>query len=226
RVNRTSGTKKCGYVVDYIGLARHLNEALKDYDGEDTEGTLIDIRIELPKLLDRRARAVAVFTDRGITDLQGQVDACVQWLEDLKIRADFINKLRAFYETLNMLEHRPEVPGDVFRDAKLLGFINKVAANLYRDPVLNLLAVAEHVKALIDAHVSARGVDPKIPPTMITDAEFEKVLATQSNSRARAAQMQHAARFHITGFSNQNPLYARKMSEKLEDILRRFKDDW
>src|SRR5256886_5041410 len=135
RVNRTSGAKKCGYVVDYIGLARHLNEALQDYDGEDTEGTLIDIRVELPKLLDRRARAVAVFTDRGLTDLQGQVDACVQLLEDLKIRADFINKLRAFYETLSMLEHRSEVLGDVFRDAKLLGFINKVAANLYRDPV-------------------------------------------------------------------------------------------
>ena len=74
RVNRTCGRKKCGYVVDYIGVARHLNEALKDYDGEDTEGTLIDISVELPKLLDRRARAVAVFTDRGITDLQGQVD--------------------------------------------------------------------------------------------------------------------------------------------------------
>ena len=205
RVNRTCGAKKCGYVVDYIGVARHLNEALKEYDGEDIEGALIDISVELPKLLDRRARAVAVFTDRGITDLQGQVDACVQLLEDLKIRADFINKLRMFYETLNILEHRPEVPADVFRDAKLLGFINKVAANLYRDPALNLLGVAEKVKTLINAHVSARGVDPKIPPTTITDAEFEKVLQAQISSRARATQMQHAARYHIIGFSNQNP---------------------
>ena len=78
RVNRTSGSKKCGYVVDYIGVARHLNDALKDYDGEDVEGSLIDISSELPKLLDRRARAVAVFTDRGITDLQSQVDQCVE----------------------------------------------------------------------------------------------------------------------------------------------------
>jgi len=226
RVNRTCGPKKCGYVVDYIGVARHLTEALKEYDGEDIECVFIDISVELPKLLDRRARAVAVFTDRGITDLQGQVDACVQLLEDLKVRADFINKLRKFYETLNILEHRPEVPGDVFRDAKLLGFINKVAANLYRDPALNLLGVAEKVKALIYAHVSARGVDPKVPPTMITDAEFEKVLQAQISSRARATQMQHAARYHIIGFSNQNPAYARKMSEKLEEILQRFKDDW
>ncbi|MCI0337398.1 MAG: DEAD/DEAH box helicase family protein [Acidobacteria bacterium] len=226
RVNRTYGRKKCGYVVDYIGVVRHLSEALKDYDGEDTKGALIDIGVELPKLLDRRARAVAVFTDRGITDLQRQVAECVELLEDLRIRADFINKLRMFYDALNLLEHRPEVPGDVFRDAKLLGFINKVAANLYRDPALNLLGVAEKVKALIDAHVSARGIDPKIPPTTITDAEFEKVLQVQSGSRARAVQIQHAARYHIIGFSNQNPAYARKMSEKLEEILQRFKDDW
>lgn len=226
RVNRTYGRKKCGYVVDYIGVARHLNDALKDYDGEDTKGALIDINVELPKLIDRRNRAVAVFTDRGITDLQTEVEACVDLLADLKIRAEFINKLRMFYETLNILEHRPEVPNDVFRDAKLLGFINKVAANLYRDPALNLLGVAEKVKALIDAHISARGVDPKIPPTTITDAEFEKILQAQNNNRARAAQMQHAARYHIIGFSNQNPAFARKMSEKLEEILKRFKEDW
>ena len=226
RVNRTYGAKKCGYVVDYIGVARHLKDALEDYDGEDTEGALIDIHEELPKLLDRRDRAVAVFTDRGIKDLQEQVTECVDLLADLKTRAEFINKLRSFYDTLNILEHRPEVPGDVFRDAKLLGFINKVAANLYRDPALNLLGVAEKVKALINAHISARGVDPKIPPTAITDAEFERVLQAQTSSRARATQMQHAARYHIVTFSNQNPVYARKMSEKLEEILRRFKDDW
>ena len=142
------------------------------------------------------------------------------------IRAGRAALLRSFYELLGLLEHRPEVPADVFRDAKLLGFINKVAANLYRDPALNLFGVAEKVKALINAHVSARGVDPKIPPTAITDAEFEKVLAAQESSRTRAAHMQHAARYHIIGFSNQNPAYARKMSERLEEILQRFKADW
>ena len=61
---------------------------------------------------------------------------------------------------------------------------------------------------------------------MITDSEFERVLQTQTSSRARATQMQHAARYHIVSFSNLNPIYARKMSEKLEEILQRFKDDW
>jgi type I restriction enzyme, R subunit len=54
--------------------------------------------------------------------------------------------------------------------------------------------VTEKVKALINAHISARGVDPKILPTAITDAEFEKVLLAQSSSPARAAHMQ----LHVT----------------------------
>jgi type I restriction enzyme R subunit len=199
---------------------------LADYDGQDVAGALINISEELPKLLDRRARAVAVFTERGISDLKEEVTACVELLEDLRIRADFINKVRLFYESLDILEHRPEVPNDVFRDAKLLGFINKVAANLYRDPALNLLGVAEKVKALIDGHVTARGIDPKIPPIAITDANFEELVSRHVSARNRAAEMQHAARYHIISFSAQNPAYARKMSEKLEEILRKFKDDW
>jgi type I restriction enzyme R subunit len=226
RVNRTAASKTCGYVVDYIGVARHLSEALADYDSEDVTGALIDIKLELATLLDRRARAVAAFTDRGIRDLKEEVATCVDLLADTKIRADFINKLRLFYEALAVLEHRPEVPSEVFRDAKLLGFINKVAANLYRDPALNLLGVAEKVKSLIDAHVTARGIDPKIPPVAITDAQFDEVVSSQQSTRARAAQMQHAARYHIISFSTQNPAYAKKMSEKLKEILQRFKDDW
>lgn len=226
RVNRTSGRKPRGYVVDYIGVARHLNDALGDYDADDLKGIGLDINTELPKLRDRHARVMAVFSDRGITDLLGGVQAAVDLLADLKIRADFINKLRLFYETLSILEHRPEVTPEMFRDAKLLGFINKVAANLYRDSTLNLLGVPERVRALIDKHVAARGVDPKIPPITITDTDFEKVVAGQKSSKTRAAEMQHAARYHIVSFELQNPAYAKKMSEKLEEILKSFKDNW
>lgn len=226
RVNRTCGRKRCGYVVDYIGVAKHLAQALEGYDADDTTGAMVDIAKELPALLDLRAKAVAVFTSRGVTDLKAEVQRCVELLEDLRVRADFINKVRRFYQRLGELEHRPEVPPGVFRDAKLLGFINKVAANLYRDPALNLLGVAERVKALIDAHISARGIDPKIPPVAITDADFEKILANEKDAKGRAAQMKHAARFHIVQFSSRNPQFAKKMSERLEEILKRFKDDW
>jgi type I restriction enzyme R subunit len=227
RVNRTSGRKSCGHIVDYVGVARHLKEALSGYDQEDVKGALVDISSQLPLLLERRDCAAGLFYDHGVNDLFVEVARCVQLLGNLAIRAEFVNRTRAFFDILGILEHRPEVPADVFRDAKLLGFINKVAANLYRDAGLDLLGVAERVKTLINEHVSARGVDPKIPPISITNAEaFEELLETQTGSRARAAQMQYAARHHIISFINKNPGYAESMSQRLEEILQRFQDDW
>ena len=56
--------------------------------------------------------------------------------------------------------------------------------------------------------------------------EFEKVLQAQGSSRARASQMQHAARYHISRLLEPESRLRRKMSERLEEILQRFKDDW
>jgi hypothetical protein len=38
--------------------------------------------------------------------------------------------------------------------------------------------------------------------------------------------MQYAARHHIVSFVNKNPGYADSMSQRLAEILQRFKDDW
>ena len=169
---------------------------------------------------------MAVFADRGITDLFGQVQECVDLLADLPSAPNSSTSCGCSTRRSTSLSIVRKFRQTCFGTPSCLASSTRSQANLYRDAALNLLGVAEKVKALIDNHISARGVDPKIPPTAITDAEFEKVLQAQTSSRAKAAQMQHAARYHIIGFANSNPAFARKMSEKLEEILQRFKDDW
>ncbi len=51
RINRVAKDKTRGYIVDYIGLANHLKEALSIYaadDQEDIKDILKDISVELP----------------------------------------------------------------------------------------------------------------------------------------------------------------------------------
>ncbi|MFD0851390.1 hypothetical protein ACFQ07_04130, partial [Actinomadura adrarensis] len=50
RVNRTADGKKCGYVVDYYGVANHLAEALKAYAADEVDGVMHDLREEVAKL--------------------------------------------------------------------------------------------------------------------------------------------------------------------------------
>ena len=45
RVNRTCGAnKKCGYLVDYVGITNHLKDALADYADADRDEIMASLR--------------------------------------------------------------------------------------------------------------------------------------------------------------------------------------
>jgi type I restriction enzyme R subunit len=222
-VNRTRLGKACGFVVDYFGVARHLKDALAVYADEDVQGALTSIKDELPKLDDRHRRVLMVFGEHQIK-IQ-DLDSCVELLRDVRIRADFIAKLKKFAESLDVVLPRPEAL-PYTRDAKLLGFINKSAANLYRDSQLNLIGAGSKVRKLIDEFITASGVDPKISPISILDAKFEEAVAAHTSPRAKASEMEHAARHHIRVHFEEDPVYYETLSERLDGILHEFKDRW
>jgi len=112
------------------------------------------------------------------------------------------------------------------RDAKILGYINKVAANLYRDSQLNLVGAGQKVRQLIDEYIVASGIDPKVPPISIMDTDFEAAVSARASARAKASEMEHAARYHISKRFQEDPAYYKKLSERLEEILERFQDNW
>lgn len=229
RVNRKRPGKECGYVIDYIGLARDLKVALTESQ-EGGEGgprplTGIDgVLDELPRLQDRHQKALNVFYSRGIPDLM-PIDPCVDLLENEKIRAEFLNRVRAFLASLAVVMPRPEALPFV-RDAKILGFIAKVAANLYRDNQLNLAGVDRRMKRLIDEYVSAQGIDPRIAPVAITDIGFLDQVNKKKTARARASEMKHALRHQIRLRYDEDPARFKKLSERLEAIIQQFKDNW
>jgi type I restriction enzyme, R subunit len=224
RVNRTYDQKQAGIVVDYYGVASHLKEALAAYSPEDIEGSLKSLKDEIPKLRDRHHRVVSLFTDRGIDDLH-DTEECVYLLRDEKLRAEFTVKLKQFLSTLDTVLPRPEGLPYV-ADSKTLGFILKRANNRYRDEALNIAGVGNKVRELIDEHVISMGIDPKIPPVSIMDADFEGHLDRQASDRAKASEMEHAARYHIRKHFDEDPAFFQNLSEHLEEILKRLKDNW
>ncbi len=224
RVNRTGHGKQFGIVVDYFGLAHHLRDALKVYADEDIDGALQSLKDEVPILRDRHLRVVDLFRSRGI-DTLADTEACVEALADERLRAEFAVKLKAFMQTLDVVLPRPE--GLPFApDAKKLAFIYARARNRYRDtPVLGK-DVGAKVRKLIDDHVVSMGVDPKIPPVSLTDADFGSKLAREPNDRAKASEMEHAIRAHIREHLDQDPVAYRKLSERLREVLITLGEQW
>lgn len=224
RVNRTGFGKRCGIVVDYYGVARHLKEALTAYADEDVQGALASLKDEIPVLRDRHLRVVDLFRQHGIERLE-ETEACVEVLGSEKLRAEFTVVLKAFLASLDTVLPRPEgLP--FIADAKRLAYVYACARNRYKDtPVLGK-DVGAKVRKLIDDHVISLGVDPKIPPIYLTDAEFDSHLSRAPNHRAKASEMEHAIRSHIRKHIDEDPVLYRKLSERLNEILRTLGERW
>ena len=226
RVNRTGHGKTAGILVDYYGVARHLKEALSAYSAEDIEGALQSLADEIPKLRDRHARVIGVFQSRDVDPIDDK-DAAIELLVDERLRAEFRVKLKQFLATLDLVLPRPEGLPFV-RDAAALGEIYTRARNLYRTDDLPQLSksIGRKVQHLIDEHVISLGIDPKIPPIAITDAKFADHVGRKVSDRAKASEMEHAARSHIKKKLDEDPVFYQGLSDRLEEILQKFGEDW
>ncbi|WP_421621800.1 type I restriction endonuclease subunit R [Alkalilimnicola ehrlichii] len=224
RVNRTGHGKTHGRVVDYFGVANHLKEALAAYSEEDIDGALQSLADEIPLLRDRHLRTVDVLRQRGVDSLE-DVEEAVQALADERVRAEFTVKLKEFSRSLDDVLPRPEAL-EFVNDAKQLAYIHALARNRYKDTPSLGRDVGNKVRKLIDEYVISLGIDPRIPPVQLTDADFEKHLGRQVGDRAKASEMEHAIRSHVRKHLDEDPVKYGRLSERLEELLQQLDGQW
>ncbi|WP_070987937.1 type I restriction endonuclease subunit R [Halofilum ochraceum] len=224
RVNRTGHGKQSGIVVDYYGVANHLKEALAAYSADDVEGALQSVKDELPILRDRHLRVIDVLRGQGVDDLSA-VDDAVQALADERVRAEFTVKLKQFNQSLDEVLPRPEGL-EFVDDAKRLAHIHARARVRYKDTPEIGKDVGSKVRKLIDDYVISLGIDPKIPPVQLTDAEFDQHVSRQVGDRAKASEMEHAVRSHVRKHMDEDPVKYGKLSERLKELLEQLDGQW
>lgn len=100
------------------------------------------------------------------------------------------------------------------------------ARNRYKDTSVLGKDGGAKVRQPIDDHVISLGVDPKIPPIALTDVDFDTHLSRQPNDRAKASEMEHAIRSHIRKQLDEDPVLFRKLSERLNEILKTLADQY
>ena len=236
RVNRTAPKKDYGLVVDYYGVSAQLTQALAAYtssDGQidpDAEGALRPLTAEIERLEPQRQRVRQLFVQRGVEPAPtvNAVDACVQLLADERLRAEFDTALRTFLATFDTVLPRPEALPYV-EDANLFGEIQIQTRRRYRDTPdgdFDPYKYKEKVRWLLDRHVTALDLSRKIEPVRITAPEFSEYISGIGSDRAKASEMEHAARFHVREHIDEDPVYYEKLSKRIDEILDRLKERW
>ena len=244
RVNRVATNKHRGFIVDYIGLANHLTEALAIYseeDAQDLHNGFKNVASELPILEERYQRLVQHFRSLGVREIEafirgtlGSPDAevavihtAVGALKDIKPRADFEVYLKKFLQSLNLI--LPNPAGHAFRGAaRRFGYLLRMTKERYKDDSLDITDAGEKVKALINEHLIDLGINPKIPPVELLSDDFLAQVQIHSggNPEAKASEMEHAIRKHCTIHFDEDPAFYKRMSEKLEKLIQAHHENW
>ncbi len=245
RTNRVKKGKQRGYIVDYIGLANHLTDALTLYAASDELQELHDgmqsITSELPVLEERYQRLLQHFTALGVKDIKAfvtgklpnlEADAAVvheavKALKDEKQRADFEVYLKKFLMSMDIiLPHTSAQPYRV--PAKRFSYILQVTKERYKDTSLDFGSAGEKVKALINEHLISLGINPKIEPVELLAEDFLEKLAAHAgkNAEAKASEMEHAIRKHCTVHHDEDPTFYKSLSEKVDALIEKHHDEW
>ena len=221
RVNRTYAGKSRGFIVDYYGLSDYLTEALEMFSSQDVSGALKDLKDEVPKLQAMHTRVMAHFKGLDTTDL----DECILSLEDDTKRQQFEIDFKKFAKQMDII--MPDAAAKPFlADLKFLGKVSHGARNLFRDEQLDIAGCGEKVRQLIDEHIRATGVNPKIPPVDLLATDFKKKLNEHKSPRAKASEVEHAIKHHIDVNLEEDPEYYKSLSAKLEALIERQQEHW
>ena len=237
RVNRLYEGKDFGLIVDYRGLIEELDSAMKTYsgaglenfDGEDIAGALVDVISTVGLLRQSYSNMVAIFKNVKNRDDKEEYELI---LADEGIRNDFYNELSQFGKYLGIAlesEHVYNAIGDkdLAHYKKELKFYQELRAAVkirYSDTIDHKEYEAK-MRNLMDTYIAAEDViQITAPVDILNEEEFEEEIMRLGSPRAKADAIRTRMSKSINSKWDENPIFYKKFSERIEEILRDYKE--
>ncbi|MFS8096170.1 HsdR family type I site-specific deoxyribonuclease [Lentzea alba] len=238
RPNRPRKHKSFGLIVDYVGISADLVRALNEYDTDHLDEVVGDAdsrslmmpldEAVVPELQLQHNRVTNFLAQYGIRALgtSAEREDLLARLDDPELRAEFDDVTKSFLTALNAVLPRPEAL-KYQGIARNLGIVQYLARRRYRDARTHFspYRYGAKIRQLIDAHIRAEGIIQRIPPVEITAADFAEKVDALPDDRARALEMKHAMREHISTRMASDPHTYRRLSERLDEILQQMEQD-
>jgi type I restriction enzyme, R subunit len=111
-------------------------------------------------------------------------------------------------------------------DYQALTAINVLAGKHFRDERLSMKGIPSKLRGITDAYLQSKGIDVKIKPISILDADFQKQVAKRSRTKTKAAEVEHAIRHHLDVELVDDPDLQASFSAALAAIFEEFRNNW
>jgi type I restriction enzyme R subunit len=234
RVNRLHEGKDFGYVIDYYGVIKELDEAmdlyssLSEFEREELAGTLADVAEEVAKLPQKHSELMDVFkTVRNKLD----EEAYEQLLADEELRQRFYDKLSAYHRvlgialsTMNFLRDTPRAKVERYkRDLMFFLKLRAAVKKRYAEEI-DYREYEAKVQKLVDAHVSSEEVIQIVEPVNIFEQDqFKAEVEKLETAASKADTIAHRTQRTITEKMDEDPVFYRRFSKILQDAIEAYR---
>lgn len=230
RVNRVCEGKDFGYIIDYYGVLKELNDAVNlygDYNASDIEGTMTDVSEEIKKLPQLHSNVWDFFkTVSNKKDLE----AYSQLLRDEAIRQEFYEKMTAFARSmkvaLSSMKFFKEFSDEEIKKYKddLGMFLNlRNAVQKRFSDTIDYRKYEVQIQKLMDTHISSGKVETITNLVNIFDEkEFAEEVEKVIGKAAKADTIATRTAKHISENMELDPAFYKKFSQLLKETIAAY----
>ena len=233
RVNRVCDDKEFGYIIDYYGVLKELDEALElysNYDAEEQEvfrETLISVNTETDKLPQKYSDLWDLF--KSIPNKR-DLEAYAQSLREEDRRQNFYERLTAYASSLKLAlsthEFHARTPEeDIKRYKDDLNMFVKLrsAVQLRYSDAIDYKQYESQIQKLINRHVESGAVKQITELVNIFDTEaFEQEVEKIVGTAAKADTIASRTSKFITENMDSDPVFYKKFSQLLKETIAAY----
>ncbi|MFA6531246.1 MAG: type I restriction endonuclease subunit R [Patescibacteria group bacterium] len=239
RVNRVYKDKQGGLIVDYLGIAQELKEALANYTKNDQEETAIPQEEAVSVMLEKNEIVRAMYHgfnyDKFFTTTAGQKPGIIRQAADFILGLDDGKKryLQAVVELSQAFSLA--VPHDKALEIRdEVGFFQAVKASIVKLTIVSGPTKEDYdyaIKQIVSSAVSsnevvdvftAAGLD-KPNVAILSDEFLEEVRGMEHKNLALEA-LKKLLNDEIKSFSRKNMVKSRSFAELLESTIRKYQN--
>lgn len=234
RVNRLYEGKDFGYIIDYRGLVKELDDALdvysgaglENFEGSDLKGAMVDVINVLGQLREAYTNLKNLFLN-----VKPDIQAYEVYLKDEALRQEFYKRLSIFgrylriaisSETVYFALSEDEIE-TYKKDFKFFQELRRSVKIIYSEKIDHKVYEAQMQK-LMDQYIAAEDIIRVVEPVEITDTErFDQELETITSDRGKADAIRTRLTKQISKQWQENPAFYQKFSERIHEILEEYR---
>ena len=233
RVNRVCDDKEFGYIIDYYGVLKELDDALElysDYDDEERQefqDIMLPVNTEIEKLPQKHSDLWDLFkTVANKRDLE----AYAQSLRMEDRRQEFYERLTAYASCLKIALstrefHEKTAEQDITRYKDDLNMFVKLrtAVQLRFSDKIDYRQYESQIQKLINRHVESGAARPVTDLVNIFDTEaFEQEVEKVVGTAAKADTIASRTNKFITENMDTDPAFYKKFSQLLKETIEAY----